>query len=139
MAVRELWQPQTEALLDVHVVDTDAKSHSHRPVNHVIRYAEKEKKDKYVAAVEARRGSFTPFVVSVDGYVGQEGSRVLKRAAEVLAIKWDKYYSCVIDWIRASMTFSIIRAMNLCLCGSRVKWRSVGSMGFEDGVVMPLC
>ena len=92
-----------------------------------------------MAAVEAKRESFTPFVVSVDGYVGQEGSTVLKRATEVLAIKWDKHYSCVIDWIRTSMTFSIIRTTNLCLHGSRVKWRSVGSMGYEDGVVLPLC
>ena len=140
LAIRGLWQPQTEALLDVRVVDTDAKSYYHCPVDQVIRSAEKEKKDKYVAAVEARRGTSTPFVVSVDGYVGQEGSRVLKRVAEVLAIKWDKQYSSVIDWIRASMTFSIIRAMrNLCLRGSRVKWRSAGNMGFDDGVVLPLC
>ena len=139
LAIRGLWQPQTEALLDVRVVDTDAKSYCHRPVDQVIHSAEKEKKDKYVAAVEARRGTFTPFVVSVDGYVGQEGSRVLKTVAEVLAIKWDKQYSSVIDWIRASMTFSIIRATNLCLRGSRVKWRSAGNMGFDDGVVLPLC
>ena len=46
---------------------------------------EREKKRKYNEAVEARRGSFSPFVVSVDGFVGVEASCVLRRVAEVLS------------------------------------------------------
>ena len=35
------------------------------------------------------------------------------------------------------MTFSIIHASNLCLRGSRVKWRTVHTgLGFENGVVL---
>ena len=54
LAVRGLWQPQTSALFDVRVVDTDAQSYSGRPVQQVIRSAEEEKKLKYVEAVEER-------------------------------------------------------------------------------------
>ena len=31
LGVRGMWQPQTEALIDVRVVDTDAPSHAHTP------------------------------------------------------------------------------------------------------------
>ena len=110
LAVRGLWQPQTDVLFDVRVVDTDALSHCHRPVRQVIRSAEDEKKLKYLEAVEERRGSFTPFVVSVDGYLGQEADKTLRRVADVLVYKWEKNYSLVINWVRAYMTFSIIRA-----------------------------
>ena len=81
LAVRGLWQSQTEALFDVRVIDTDAESHRHRSVHQVLRSAEEEKKLKYSEAVEVRRGSFTPFVVSLDGYMGQEADRTLRRLA----------------------------------------------------------
>ncbi len=52
------------ALFDVRVIDTDAESHRRRSVDQVIRSAENEKKSKYLAAVEERRGSclFPPFL-----------------------------------------------------------------------------
>ena len=118
-------------------MDTDADSYRHRPVIAVINSAEEEKKTKYNSEVEARRGSFSPFVVSVDGFVGLEAGRVLKRIAEALSWKWGKSYSQVMDWVRASLSFAVIRATGLCLCGSRVPWRS--GRGFEDGVGLPLC
>ena len=65
LAVRRLWHSQSEALLDIRVVDTDADSYCHRPVAAVIKSAEEEKKRKYNEAVEARRGSFSPFVTVV--------------------------------------------------------------------------
>ena len=139
LAVRGLWQPQTEALFDVRVIDTDAESHRRRSVDQVIRSAENEKKSKYLAAVEERRGSFTPFVMSVDGYMGQEADRTLRRLAEVLVWKWEKHYSSVVNWVRGYMSMSIIRATNMCLRGSRIKWRTATGPGFEDGGGLPLC
>ena len=56
------------ALLDVRVVDTDAQSYTNHPVGAILSSAEHEKKNKYTAAAESRRASFTPFVVSVDGF-----------------------------------------------------------------------
>ena len=38
-------------------------------------------------------------------------------------------------WLRASLTFAIIRATNLCLRGSRVKWRS--ALDMVDGIGLP--
>ncbi len=62
LAVCGLWQPQTDALLDVRVIDTDALSHCHRPVMQVIRSAEEEKQRKYLDAVEERRGLSHPLL-----------------------------------------------------------------------------
>ena len=115
-------------MLDVRVLDTDAPSYCHRPVNSVIKSAEEDKKHKYLEAVEGRRGCFSLFVLSVDGYKARV---VLKRIAETLSYKWNKSYSQVINWVRATISFSTFRATGLCLQGSRIKWRS--SCGFDDG------
>ena len=42
--MRGVWQPQTEALFDIRVTDTDAQSYAHRTVNAVLTAAEKKRK-----------------------------------------------------------------------------------------------
>ena len=67
LSIRGVWQPQTVALFDVRVTDTDATSHSQRVVTAVLSSAEEEKKNKYSEAAALRPAFFTPLVVSVDG------------------------------------------------------------------------
>ena len=131
LGVRGMWQPQTEALIDVRVVDTDAPSHAHRTVSAVLATAEREKKRKYAEAAEARRASFSPFVLSVDGVMGREARSIMKRMADKLATKWGKSYSEVMGWMQSRMSFAVLRATNHCVRGSRIKWRS--GFGMEDG------
>ena len=69
----------------------------------------------YKKAVEDRRGTFTPFVLSVDG----------------LSFKWDKAFSITSCYVRSRLAFAGVRAVSLCLRGSRIKWRS--GLGFNDG------
>ena len=45
ISIRGLWQPQTVALLDVRVVDTDAPSHIHRSTDAVLSSAEEREKE----------------------------------------------------------------------------------------------
>ena len=45
ISIRDLWQPQAIALLDVRVVDTDAPSHIHRNTDVVLSSAEEGKKE----------------------------------------------------------------------------------------------
>ena len=71
LGIRGVWLPQIEALFDIQVTDADAPSYLSRSVKNVLTTAE-EKKRKYVTAAEARRGSFSPFVVTVDGALGPE-------------------------------------------------------------------
>ena len=114
------------------VVDTDAPSHIHRNTVAVLPSAEEE---KYNSAAEARRASFTPFVVSTDGMrLGREANFLLcniKRLAQSISIKWDKPLRQTTGWLCAMLSFAILQATNLCLRGSRTKWRS--GVGIDDG------
>ena len=92
LSIRGVWQPQTVALFDIRVVDTDAPSYSHRDVAAILSTAEEEKKRKYCDAAEVRRASFTPLVISVDGVLGQEAECFVKLLAEKIATKWKRSY-----------------------------------------------
>jgi hypothetical protein len=70
-------------------------------------------------------------VVSIDGYMGREAKVVLSRFAEKLASLWKKPYPTVMGWVQTSMLFAILRATNICVRGSRTKWRS--GIGMHDG------
>ena len=85
LSVRGVWQPQTAALFDVRVVNTDAQSHLSRSVGAILSSAEQEKKRKYSEAVEARCASFTHFVMSVDGFLRCEAAHFLKRLTDHLS------------------------------------------------------
>ena len=105
-----MWQPQTAALLDVRVVDTDAQSYASRTVDAVLCSAE-------------------------DGVLGHDAQHLMKRLCDQIAVKWEKSHSEVMGWVRARMDFAILRATNLCLRGSRVIWRS--GHGMDDGAGLP--
>ena len=100
---------------------SDAQSYASCTVDAVLCSAEQEKNRKYSAAVEERRASFTPFVVSVDGVLDHDVQHMMKRLCDQIAMKWEKSHSEVMGWVRAKMVFGILRAANLCLRGSRVK------------------
>jgi len=129
------WEPQIEALFDIRVVDTDARSyHAHNP-HDVLSTAEGEKKRKYLQACQDRHATFTPLCVSVDGMLGSEAEFFVKRMSDFLAAKWERPYSVVTGWVRARLSFAILRAALLCVRGSRTKWRS---LGIVDGASLPV-
>eukprot|EP00731_Ephydatia_muelleri_P003101 Em0001g3101a len=100
LGIRGVWQPQVEALFDVRVIDTDAApSHCHRAPNAILESSSQEKKRMYKKAVEDRRGTFTPFVLSVDGLLHKEASHFIKHMATALSSKWDKAYSITSSYI----------------------------------------
>ncbi len=136
LGVRGVWQPQSEALFDVRVVDTDAQSYVQRAVSAVLATAEREKKGKYTQAVETRHASFSPFALSVDGFLAREARFTIRRFANKLSIKWGKSYSEVMGWVQTRLSFAILRATNRCIRGSRTKWRS--GAGMEDGAALAM-
>ena len=135
LCVRGVWEPQTEALFDIRVVDTDARSYRTRPPRDVLSTAEGEKKRKYLQACQDRHATFTPLCVSVDGMLGSESEFFVKRLSDFLAAKWERPYSVVIGWVRARLSFAILRAALLCVRGSRTKWRG---LGIVDGASLPI-
>ena len=48
---------------------------------------------------------------------------------------WEKSNSEVLGWMRARLSFAILRATNLYLRGSRTKWRS--AIGTDGGAGLP--
>ena len=128
------WQPQAKALFDIKVIDTDAPSYSNRSPELVLELGAQNKRRIYKQAVEDHRGTFTPFATSVDELLHQEAEHFLKRMATSVASKWKKFNAQTCGYIRARLSFAIIRAASLCLKGSRVKWRS--GLGFEDGAAL---
>jgi hypothetical protein len=73
------------AIIDVRVVDTDAKSYSSRAPEKVLKSAEKVKKNKYLEHCLQQQRAFTPFIISVDGLLGYEAKILLKRLAIYLS------------------------------------------------------
>ena len=129
LGVRRVWSPQTEALFDICIIDTDAPSYKHRTPEAVLESAR-----IYQKAVEDRCGQFTPFVVSVDGLLHREANHFMKCIAASLATKWEKSYSETVSFVRTRLSFAILRSASLCLRGSRVKWRC--GLGFDNGAVL---
>jgi len=135
LGIRGVWQPQAEALFDIRVTDTDAQSYQSRTPQLVLASAEEDKKRKYSDSCANRRASFTPLCFSVDGLLGGEAEVFLKRLANRLFDVWDRSFSDVVRWIRLRLAFALLRAVAVCLRGSRTKWRS---LGVEDGAAIKM-
>ena len=67
--------------------------------------------------------------MTADGALGHEAKTFMRHLADKIAAIWHKSPSEVLGYVRARMLFAVLRATNLCICGSRVKWR----METEDG------
>ena len=128
VAIRGVWQPQATAFFDIRVIDTDTRSHVCQSPNVVLSNAEREKKQKYSDACNTRHVSFTPLCFSVNGLVGKEAKVFLDLLVEKLALKWGKPYSCVVHWLRAKMSFALLRTTDLRIrswnkgCNPRTEW-----------------
>ena len=88
LMARGVWQPQTMALFDVCVTDTNTPSYSQRVVSAILSSAEEEKKRKYSEAAALHRASFTPLVVSVDGVLGREANLLISGKSQTVRY-WD--------------------------------------------------
>jgi len=70
----------------------------------------------------------------VDGMLSSEAEFFVKRMNDFLAARWERPYSVVTGWVRARLSFAILRAALLCVHGSCTKWRS---LGIVDGAFLP--
>ena len=140
LLIKNLWDRNMDAILDICVVDTDANSHITRDPAKVLEGYEKLKIRKYAAACKAQRRTFTPFVVSVDGLLGRQAKTFLQRLSGLLAKKWERPYATVCGYVRASISFAIMRATHRCIRGSRIpvtrvstplpQWEDQAGLGF---------
>ena len=91
----------------------------------IFQLHENEKKRQYSRRVlEVEQGTFTPLVFTSTGGMADECKRFHSRLAELLALKKGDDYATTISWIRAKVSFAILRSALLCLRGTRSKRRA---------------
>ena len=73
--------------------------------------------------------------MTADRALGLEAKTFICHLAEKIAVIWHKSNSEVLGYVHARMLFAVLRATNLCIRGSRVKWRR--RMKIEDGTGLP--
>ena len=77
----------------------------------MYRTNEREKKKVYEQRLrEVEHSSFTPFVLSISGGIGNAATIFYKRLASLLAEKWDFPYSRTLGWLRCKLSFSLLRS-----------------------------
>ena len=75
--------------------------------------------------MEVEQGTFTPLVFTTTCGMAEECKRYHSRLAELLAIKKGEDYATTVSWLRAKVSFAILRSALLFLRGSRGRRRNV--------------
>ena len=93
-------------------------------LNQIYRQHETEKKRQYASRIlEVEQATSTPLVFITTGGMAVECKRCHSKLAELLATKKGKSYATAMSWIRARVSFALLRSALLCLRCSRAKRR----------------
>ena len=127
VSVRGFWQRGQCAFYDVRVFNPIAKSHLNQKLDTAFRSNEKEKKRQYNQRfIEVEHGPFTPLIFTPYGGNGREAERFIPELALKLSEKKQLEYSMVMHWLRAKLSFNLLRSAVLYLRGSRKIKKQVG-------------
>ena len=55
--------------------------------------------------------SFTPLIFTINGAMGEECKTFVAKLSELLAVKKDLPKSTVTSWVRAKISFALVRSM----------------------------
>lgn len=117
---RGFWEHQRSAFFDVRVCHPNADSYRNLEPQQIYKLHENEKKNQYASRVlDIEHGTFTPLVFTTSGGMGKECQLYHSRLAELIAIKKGEQYAKTISWIRARISFALLRSSLICLRGSR--------------------
>ena len=117
---RGFWERQRSAFFDVRVCHPNADSYRDLTPKQIYKKHENDKKRQYAQRVmEIEQGTFTTLVFMTTGGMADERVKYHSRLAELIAKKKGESYSSAISWIRAKVSFAIVRSAILCLRGSR--------------------
>ena len=121
---RGFWERQRAAFFDIRACHPNADWYRDLSPKQIYRIHENEKKRKYNSRVtEIEQGTFTPLVFTTTGGMADECLRYHSRLAELLSAKKQESYATTILWVRAKVSFAILRSALLCLRGSRTPRR----------------
>ena len=123
---RGFWERQKSAFFDVRACHTNADSYRDLTPKQVYKKHENQKKRQYAKRVmEIEQGIFTPLVFTTRGGIVDECVKYHSKLAELIPSKKGESYSSAISWIRAKVSFAIVRSAILCLRGSRSRRRKL--------------
>ena len=116
---RGFWERQRSAFFYVRVCHPNADSYKDLTPKQIYKKHENEKRQYAERVMEIEQRTFTPLVFTTTGGMADECVRYHSRLAELIANKKGESYSSAISWIRAKVSFGIVRSAILCLRGSR--------------------
>ena len=119
LCVRGAFASQTDCVMDLTVMNLDAKSRCKSSTAAALSGGEREKIRKHQQACKDMRADFVPFVVSTDGCMGEQAQKFLRRLGRRLAEKWGRAYSDVAGFLFSRMSISIVRATSMCIRATR--------------------
>ena len=123
---------QRSAFFDVRVCHPNADSYREQNPEQIYKQYENEKKRQYGSKVmEVEQGTFTPLIFSSTGGMGSECKLYHKRLVELLAIKKGESYATTMQWVRAKVSFALVRSALLCLRGSRSVRRTIETSNID--------
>ena len=121
---RGFWERQRSAFFDVGICHPNADSYRDMDPDQIFMQRETEKKRQYASRVlEVEQATFTPLVFSTTGGMAVECKRYHSRLPELVATKKGESYATSMSWIRARVSFALLRSALLCLRGSRATRR----------------
>ena len=107
------------AFFDVRVCHSNADSYRDLTPKQIYKKHENETERQYAGRViEIEQGTFTPRVFTTTGGMADEYH---SRRTEHIANEKGESSSSAISWIRAKVSFAIVRFAILCLRGSRYR------------------
>ena len=135
LLIRELGKKGTDSAQDMRVVNTDAKTHSVKTPENCLQEAERGKKQMYLKVCIHQCRHFSPFVASVDRFLGLEVKETLKRLVSLLATKWRQPYSKTYGYAKIRITINLVRVTHHCIQVSRMPSHriSIQRTQWEDG------
>ena len=130
----------TNAVVDVRMTDVDAALYDNMTTEKYLAKHEQAKKKKYLQACLAQRMHFTPLVFSIDGVMGRETEAFIKRLGKHLALKWDRPFPRVINYLLTRLSIACVRVTHFTMRGYRIPVHDMSYMLpiFEDRAGMSL-
>jgi len=92
----------------------NSKCNQNKSTSTIFKEQENEMKRKYQQQIlDVETGTFTPLVFGTNGRMGAECQLLLKHLAEKLSREDGEPYAIVITWLRACLSFKILRFVHM--------------------------